>query len=610
MDNNQNTTTQTPLPEEAATAKTAKGANGRAPRPMPNFGEMFKNMKMQTLLIVLGAITAALILIQVYFGLMSFAIGNTGLRISVIFIALLWSVPLLTKFFVARDTETKKMAAFNSVFWAWKIPAAIAAVVLVITIGLAIFTTPLFLAKDFNKMIDPVQKSVGVSESADPNNKYGAFQEDLPDFYTEAGTDNEMLVAIIDESFAAQLGVKALGEEEGGLGSQFTIRDYTLIHYNDGLYWVGAIEPQGFFQWTSSSSTGSPGYVLVDATKTAQDASAELVTTHPMLYTPGAYLWQDAERQMYFSKANSLRSSQINLELDEDGVPYYTQSVYEKKFGVTSGDEVVGLITLNATTGETAYYAEDKAPAWIDRTQDSAISMQQLDYWGEYSHGYFNTLFAKKEVNATSAGYNYVYYNDALYMTTGVTSKSASDDAIIGTVMVDMKTNEASIYNMTGATERAAMSSAEGIPEVAAAGYKATFPAIVNFNGVPTYYMGLKDNNGTIQMYAFVSVEFYSSQKAAAVTSVDAVEAYNLVIGGDEKPVAPETDGEEATFAIEEVIQYTVGGNTMFAIRHKDGVYYADINIENGKKLLFANVGDTVKVLVVDDQIVKVISIV
>lgn len=605
MDNNQQTTEQTPLPEDAKTAPAA-GANGRVARPMPNFGEMFKNMKMQTLLISLGVITAVLILFQVYFGLMSFAIDNSGLRISIIVIALLWSVPLLVKFFTAKESEPKKIAAFNSVFWAWKIPAGIAAVVLVITIGLAIFTTPLFLAKDFDKMIDPVQNS---TVESDPGNKYGAFEADLPDFYTEEGTEDEMLVAIIDKAFAAQIGIKALGEPEGGLASQFTIRDYTLIHYNDGLYWVGAVEPKGFFQWTSTSKEGSPGYVLVDATSTDQNATAELVTSHPLMYTPGAYLWQDAERQMYFSKANSLRSSQINLELDEDGVPYYTQSVYKKQFGITSGDEVVGLITLNATTGETAYYTEDKAPAWIDRVQDPSITIKQLDYSGAYSYGFWNTVFAKKEVNVTSAGSNYVYYNKSLHLTTGFTSKSINDDAIIGTVMVNMRNNEANIYNMIGATERAAMSSAEGIPAVAAAGYYATFPATVNFNGVPTYYMGLKDSTGTIQMYAFVSVEKYTTDKAAAVSSSDAIAAYNLVVGGDEKPVAPESDGVEDTFEITDIKQYSVGGNTMFAIKHLDGIYYANINIEKGTDLLFAADGQTVKAIVVGDKIVKVISV-
>ena len=50
------------------------------------------------------------------------------------------------------------------------------------------------------------------------------------------------------------------------------------------------------------------------------------------------------------------------------------------------------------------------------------------------------------------------------------------------------------MYNMVGATERAAMTSAQGIQEASAAGYTASFPALINFAGVPTFYMALKDS--------------------------------------------------------------------------------------------------------------------
>ena len=606
MDNTQNTAPQTPQPEPAA-AKT--GANGKAVRPMPNFGEMFRKMKMQTLLITLGVITGVVILFQVYFGLMSFAVDSVGLRIGIIFLALLWSVPLLAKFFVARETETKKVKAFNKVFWAWKIPAVLAVVVLTITISLAIFTTPLFIAKDFNQLIVPTQKS---TIESDPGNRYGAFNADIPDFDTAAGTDDEMQVAIVDKAFAAQLGVKALGNVEGGLGSQYTIRDYTLINYKGKLQWIGAIEPKGFFQWTSSASEGgAPGYVLVDATKTDENASAELVMSHKMKYTPGAYLWNDVERAMYFARPASLRAGQINLELDETGVPYYTQAVYKKKFGITSGDVVVGLITLNATTGETLYYNIDTdIPSWIDRVQVDSITMSQLDYWGEFSHGYWNTVFAKKEVNATSVGYNYVYYDNALHLTTGFTSKSASDDAIIGTVMVDMRTNEASIYNMSGATEQAAMNSVQELGNVKPSSYKATFPALVNFNGVPTYYMGLKDSGQNIKMYAFVSVEKYTSQLVAAATPEAAMAAYREMIK-DEAVKPPVVEGAEITTKIVDIRTAPQTSGYDYVIKGDDGkIYFANYTVTNGDKLMFALKDQTIKFKHVNNVITEVISIV
>ena len=57
---------------------------------------------------------------------------------------------------------------------------------------------------------------------------------------------------------------------------------------------------------------------------------------------------------------------------------------------------------------------------------------------------------------------------------------------------------------MSGATEMAAQSSAEG--KVQQFGYRASFPMIINLDGQPTYFMTLKVNAGLIKQYAFVSV--------------------------------------------------------------------------------------------------------
>ena len=52
------------------------------------------------------------------------------------------------------------------------------------------------------------------------------------------------------------------------------------------------------------------------------------------------------------------------------------------------------------------------------------------------------------------------------------------------------------------------MSSAQG--KVQEKGYAATFPAMYNISGTPTYAMSLKDNAGLVKMFAFVSVSDYT----------------------------------------------------------------------------------------------------
>jgi hypothetical protein len=61
---------------------------------------------------------------------------------------------------------------------------------------------------------------------------------------------------------------------------------------------------------------------------------------------------------------------------------------------------------------------------------------------------------------------------------------------------------------VSGATEYAAMQSAKG--KVQQYEYYATFPILVNLNGIATYFMTLKDAAGLVKMYCFVSVKDFS----------------------------------------------------------------------------------------------------
>ena len=105
-----------------------------------------------------------------------------------------------------------------------------------------------------------------------------------------------------------------------------------------------------------------------------------------------------------------------------------------------------------------------------------------------------------------SEGEREFYNNGDCYLFTGVTSVGA-DESAIGFVMVDMVTKEPTIYRISGATEQSAQKSAEG--KVQQFGYYASWPIIVNVNGTPSYFMTLKDDEGLLKQYAYVSVKDY-----------------------------------------------------------------------------------------------------
>ncbi|MGG7060583.1 cell shape-determining protein, partial [Clostridium tertium] len=105
-------------------------------------------------------------------------------------------------------------------------------------------------------------------------------------------------------------------------------------------------------------------------------------------------------------------------------------------------------------------------------------------------------------------GTSLVYGNDnKAYWYTGITS-SGGDESTIGFMLVDTRTKEAKLYKQPGATETAAMRSAEG--KVQEKNYEATFPVMYNILGKPTYVSSLKDKAGLVKMVSFVSVEDFS----------------------------------------------------------------------------------------------------
>ena len=121
-------------------------------------------------------------------------------------------------------------------------------------------------------------------------------------------------------------------------------------------------------------------------------------------------------------------------------------------------------------------------------------------------HGFFNSVLGQKDCLNTTDGYNYLAIDDDVWVYTGVTSITG-DQSNVGFVLMNQRTMETKFYEIEGATERSAMSSAEG--QVQNLHYMATFPLLLNISGEPTYFIALKDDAGLVKKYAMVNVQKY-----------------------------------------------------------------------------------------------------
>lgn len=325
-------------------------------------------------------------------------------------------------------------------------------------------------------------------------------EPEIKKFTSEVQALDISQIPIVDENLALQLAKKKLGERPA-LGSQVDLRDATIQMVDGELVWAVPLYHSGFFKWLTNME-GTPGYIVVSATNSN---NVRYVEGNKIKYHPGSYLLFDVGRKVRFGPGLFTGITDYSFELDNAGKPYWVVSTYDNKRGF-SLPEATGIILLDATTGESKKYSIEELPDWVDRVQPEQFVINQIYNRGNYVHGIFN--FANKDKYMPSSGHNIVYNNGQCYLFTGLTSVG-TDDSAIGFMMVDMVSKQPIMYEMSGATEYAAMSSAQG--RVQDLKYTATFPIILNINDQPTYFMTLKDNIGLIKQYAFVSVVNFST---------------------------------------------------------------------------------------------------
>ena len=291
--------------------------------------------------------------------------------------------------------------------------------------------------------------------------------------------------------------------EVSGLGSQYHIGHLHKQAVKGELVWVGFLEYSGFFRWFSNAGS-SPGYVVVSA---HNPSDVKVVTEVDgkkleMKFLESAWFNHSASRKIYFSTP-FYGITDLSHEIDDSGNPYIVASVYNKTIGI-DGRDVSGVAVLNVQSGEIKSYAPDKTPSWIDRVQPLEMIVEQVGYRGEYVHGWWNSLFEKKDVLQVSSS-DVIYGRDNVcYLYISVTSVG-NDASMSGYYLVDSRTKKANFYQMSGADEESAQKAIEmTMPEK---GYRATNALPYMVSGIPTYVMAVADKEGINRAFGFVSVK-------------------------------------------------------------------------------------------------------
>ena len=397
-------------------------------------------------------------------------------------------------------------------------------------------------------------------------------------------------IPLLDRDSATLLGNRKMGSMVD-MVSQFEVDElYSQINYNDRPVRVSPLKYASLIKWFTNQSEGIPAYITIDmATQ-----NTELVKLDEgMKYTTSDHFNRNIYRHLRFRYPTYIFND-LSFEVDEEGVPYWVCPVKQYNIGLFGGVTIGRVVLCNAITGETEDYAIEDAPQWIDRAYSADLLVQLYDYHGTLKHGFFNSVLGQKDCLETTEGYNYLAINDDVWVYTGVTSVSG-DQSNVGFVLMNQRTMETRFYEVEGATEASAMSSAEG--QVQNLHYTATFPLLLNISGEPTYFIALKDDAGLVKMYAMVNVQKYQIV-ATGDTVGECEDIYtDLMYENGIKETAEDTrEVLTITAPITKIAQGVIEGNSHYYImlEGSDGIF--DIPVTDFIDIIRYNVGDEVTI--------------
>jgi hypothetical protein len=445
------------------------------------------------------------------------------------------------------------------------------------------------------------------------------------DFSEDVANIDFSSVPRLDSDAANAIATRTLGDLSD-MVSQFAISyESTQINYKNVPVRVTPLEYGDIFKWFKNTKNGLPAYIIVDMT-TQEGKLIRL--ENGMKYSTAEHFSHYLMRVLRF-KYPTYMFDTPNFEIDEEGNPYWIVPVIDKTIGLFGGTDVIGAVVVDACTGDTTvvavsddtkgklktdYTVYDEQWQWIDRVYSASLVNEQFNYYGQYSGGFFNSIFGQQDVKVTSAGYNYLALNDDVYMYTGVTSV-VSDQSIIGFTLINERTKEAKFYLVSGALETSAQTSAEG--KVQQYEYIATFPLLLNISGEPTYFIALKDSSNYVKMYSMVNVkqatvvaigsslseclENYASELKANGIGVEIdVDAISENEGQTTEPEEETTT--TITGVITDIRSQVVSGETVYYIQISSLDAYYSVKASAFEQAVILNVGDTVTIEIRKDD--------
>lgn len=310
--------------------------------------------------------------------------------------------------------------------------------------------------------------------------------------------------------------------------SFYELGETSIQKINDELFWVSPIEYSSVWRWLRADY--APGYVMVSAEN--PNADAQLVDDYEMTYVPSAFLGENLDRHVR-SKYGDIILMGYSFEPDDEGNPYYAYS-YAYYEHYRTGPKADGVILIDAVTGEMEQYALGEQPDFIDNAIDYRIALDYAYWFGTYSNGLFNSIFAKEGVHQPTSDEEMIGVlgpDDNMYWMIDHMRPSQESNAMVGFTMINAQTGEATYYSGTSG-----MTNARGARDAVNRTYQreqweGTQPVLYSVYDNYTWVVPVVDQSGLMREIAMVHAE--TSSVARGTNREEAFNNYRQLLAND-----------------------------------------------------------------------------
>ncbi|MGG2057630.1 hypothetical protein ABFY48_25495 [Lysinibacillus pakistanensis] len=406
--------------------------------------------------------------------------------------------------------------------------------------------------------------------------------------------DETQTPASVPPKFARNKMKKAFGQVPNT--SYYELGRLQIQKVNGEYVYIAPVEFSGFFKWMNGGST--PGYFMMSATDSADNPK---FVEQAMKYVPSAYLNSNLERHIRLQHPLLIFYGDVQLEVDDDGKPYYIRS-YGEFVSARNGFDVKGIVLVDALTGKSEVVKLEDVPEFIDGAVSPETVSLQNSYFGNYVHGFWNSKFGKKDVKlpsdeGTESNVSPVFDEKGdMYYFTDFTSPKEGVDSMLGYSLTNARTGQATYY--TGNLDSSYMDSQGNLQIIEKKfiekKWSGEMPVLYNFYGEASWLTAVLDSNGFLQNYFIVSAA-NPEISVYATTPKEALKLYKTALsrGGNTVDGSSNATEKNASGKVLRVYKERLGDFTIVSFLLSNGENYL-VSAETEPLSIYLQEGDEV----------------